>query len=59
MRYCPSHKVSYPTEISAKIALARLIMQDKPGHTEKRAYRCRACRRWHLTSQESGRSLAS
>jgi hypothetical protein len=43
-------KVGY-SEINAKIALSRLIHQDKEGHTEKRAYRCPKCRRWHLTSR--------
>lgn len=44
-------KVRYRDEIAAQLALARLRREDKPGHTEKRAYRCPMCAGWHLTSR--------
>jgi len=54
-RPAPCRKVrSYRDEISAKLALAVLRRQDKPGHHEQRAYRCHDPRhrgRWHLTKQ--------
>lgn len=45
-------KVRYRDRIAALMALATLRHQDKAGHIETRAYRCRYCRGWHLTSQE-------
>lgn len=49
---CPTpRKVSYRDRYQALLALAVLARQDKPGHTETRAYRC-PCGRWHLTSKE-------
>lgn len=51
----PCGKVRYRDEIAAKLALSRLLYQDKPGHTERRAYRCKGpkgCGGWHLTSAE-------
>lgn len=48
-------KIRYRDEIAAKLALAKLGRQDKPGHTEARAYPCPACRGWHLTSQKRGK----
>lgn len=45
-------KIRYRDEIAAKIALAVLWRQDKPGHNEQRTYRCGLCRGYHLTSKE-------
>lgn len=45
-------KVRYRDRIAALLALAKLEHDDKPGHDERRAYRCPKCRGWHLTSQE-------
>lgn len=42
--------VSYPDRVAALLALARLQRQDKAGHEEKRAYRCKY-NRWHLTKK--------
>ena len=47
-------KKRYRDEIAAKLAVAKLRNQDKPGHPERRAYRCPACRGWHLTSNNRG-----
>jgi len=44
-------KARYRDEIAAKLALAKVQRQDKPGHTERSAYRCPDCNRWHLTSK--------
>lgn len=41
----------YYDKLDALIALAKLRRQDKPGHTECRAYRCPKCKGWHLTSR--------
>lgn len=48
-RCLKTRKVSYHTELDAKIALAELKHKDKG---QQRCYRCSFCRRWHLTSQE-------
>lgn len=45
-------KLRYRDSVSAKLALAKLQRQDKPHHTEARAYRCRTCQGWHLTSRK-------
>lgn len=53
-RCAESGKVRYRDEVAAGLALATLQRQDKDGHTEQRAYRCPACRGWHLTSKPKG-----
>ena len=46
--YCKrARKVSFPTELDAKIALASRVWKDKG---EQRFYRCRFGRHFHLTS---------
>ncbi len=47
-------KVRYRDQIAAGLALDTLRREDKPGHTEARAYRCPLCGGWHLTSQKRG-----
>lgn len=50
MRSCPSGKVRYRDGIAVKFALAGIDNVDLKRR-EQRAYRCRACKGWHLTSQ--------
>lgn len=45
-------KRRYRNEIAARLALAKIQRQDKPGHQESRAYSCERCRGWHLTSKD-------
>jgi len=47
---CPSGKWRYRDRIAAMFALAGI---DRTGskRREQRAYRCSACRGWHLTSR--------
>lgn len=43
-------KISYPNH-SIKGALAEMQrLNRKPGFNLKRAYKCKSCKRWHLTS---------
>ena len=45
-------KRRYRDEIAAKLALARITAHGEAREkTPQRAYRCPACRGWHLTSQ--------
>lgn len=53
MRTCRSGKVSYKDRPAALAALATIQCQDKPGRHEQAVYKCRFCKRYHLTSQES------
>lgn len=42
---------------AAKRALAKLEQSDRRGpKRERRAYRCPACKGWHLTSKQAGRN---
>lgn len=54
-------KRQFPDEIAAKFALA--MNATHPGRyeqrREKRAYFCRSCRAWHLTSQEQRTQVAA
>lgn len=50
--FCRTGKKQYQDRIAALNALAVIEHQDKPGHDEKRVYRCRFCKKFHLTSQE-------
>lgn len=56
----PCGKRRYRDRLAALIALAEVVFVDAPGRPkhEVRAYRCPACRGWHLTSwpTEPGRS---
>ncbi|MFC8273788.1 hypothetical protein ACFUJR_14945 [Streptomyces sp. NPDC057271] len=47
---CISGKARYRDELAAKLALARIDVGHGNRH-ECRAYRCPACRGWHLTSR--------
>ena len=50
-------KVRYRDRIAAVLALESTRRGGKPKRAEQRAYRCPACRGWHLTSMKrSGRS---
>jgi hypothetical protein len=49
---CKTGKRGYKDEIAAKLTLAKVQYQDKPGHNERRVYKCNMCHRYHLTSQE-------
>jgi len=51
-RPCRKHK--YRDEIAAKLALAKIVRQDKAyrSKTECRAYKCPSCHKYHLTSME-------
>lgn len=51
---CSSGKVAYKSRVGALLALSRIQYEDKPGHTEKKAYRCPTCHSWHLTSKVRG-----
>jgi len=46
-------KVRFRDEITAKIALYKIARKDdaERSKSEARAYRCRKCHGWHLTSQ--------
>jgi len=46
---CRTGKRRFPDELSAKIALARRINQDRG---EKRYYACTLCSGFHMTSQD-------
>lgn len=48
-------KYRYRDELSAKMALAKVQWRDSPRRpkAEKRAYYCKTCRAFHLTSLES------
>jgi hypothetical protein len=48
---CKSGKVRYRDGIAAMLALAKIRNDEPAGHTEKRAYKCRDCHGWHLTSR--------
>lgn len=43
-------KRGYKNEAAARSALQRLA---KKGRPERRMYRCRRCKKWHLTSQSA------
>lgn len=47
-------KRAYKDRIAALLALANTQNVDSPtrAKTEKRAYRCSYCKKWHLTSQD-------
>ncbi len=51
---CPTGKVRYPDEERARDALASTllarVLRDDQRRRETRAYACRDCRGWHLTS---------
>lgn len=54
-RKCPTTgKVRYLDRIAAQLALADIQRQDRTSRPkgEKRAYYCKACQGWHLTSRE-------
>jgi len=40
------------SEFGAMHALDKIKQQGDPNHHEKRAYYCRGCHAWHLTSQD-------
>ncbi|MFF2383686.1 hypothetical protein [Streptomyces sp. NPDC058108] len=48
---CPTGKRRYRDRIGAQFALAEAVNRDTERRREKRAYRCPACRGWHLTSK--------
>ncbi|WP_185893616.1 hypothetical protein [Streptomyces sp. WAC08241] len=48
---CPTGKRRYYDRIRADIVLARIQRSNNPHRQEKRVYRCRTCRGWHLTSR--------
>lgn len=50
---CPTGKLRYRDRIAAQLTLAGIDNLD-PRRREQRAYRCPACRGWHLTSQTRG-----
>lgn len=43
-------KVRYYSELTAKVALWKV--QRKREDAERRHYRCKPCRAWHLTSED-------
>jgi len=49
-------KKRFRDEIAAKLALATVQHRDNPKRPrcEQRAYYCKPCRRWHLTSMPRG-----
>jgi hypothetical protein len=49
-------KARYRDEIQARFVLATIQRRDGSGRAkiEQRAYRCRECRAWHLTSRRAG-----
>lgn len=48
MEHCNrARKITFKTELEAKIALAERVWKDKG---EIRAYRCKFRKHWHLTS---------
>ena len=51
---CPCGKIRYRDRLAAKLALARIMRRDDASRpkSERRPYRCPACRGWHLTSEE-------
>ena len=58
---CPSGKVRHATERLALNALALAMYRAKycnePLREERRAYSCRKCSGWHLTSRADGAPL--
>ncbi|WP_309049048.1 hypothetical protein [Streptomyces sp.] len=48
---CPTGKRRYRDRIGAKYALAVLKESASWRRQETRAYHCRACNGWHLTSK--------
>lgn len=48
---CTKPGSTYRDKVAALMALAKLQRQDKPGHSERRAYCCHLCHKWHLTSK--------
>lgn len=50
---CRSRKVAYQDRIAALMALAKTQRSRSPRRNEVHAYRCRMCRKWHLTSKAS------
>ncbi|TFI30103.1 hypothetical protein E4P36_04965 [Streptomyces sp. 4R-3d] len=49
---CPSGKRRYRDRVGAQLALAVIRRRGTARRRETRAYRCPACRGWHLTSQQ-------
>lgn len=48
---CRKH--GFRDRVAAELAIARRQFSDQRREkTEKRAYHCPNCKRWHLTSQE-------
>ena len=48
-------KVKYASKVDALLALKNMELRVTAGHATYapvRAYRCRGCQRWHLTSRE-------
>jgi hypothetical protein len=57
MSTCPTGKVTYWSELKAKIALASTRRPGAPGRREEcRTYRCPDCHGWHLTSLRKRRT---
>lgn len=53
MKTCPrTGKIQYKDRIAAMLALAEIQRQDRPGRHEKDVYKCRFCKKYHLTSME-------
>lgn len=52
-RCADTNKVRYRTELDALIVLSERAAKDKG---EVRAYRCPACKGWHLTSMKRGQA---
>lgn len=55
-RACWSGKRRYRDRIGAQLALAVINHRGGGRRNETRAYRCGACRGWHLTSQPARRT---
>lgn len=49
MTRCKTNKRRFRDEIAAKLALSRMVWNDKGAI---RVYRCNLCRGFHITSQE-------
>ena len=52
-------KRRYRDRIAALLALAGTGRRKRTRKQETRAYRCPACKGWHLTSQPKGRTHAA